>query len=102
MAGEGLVQSQRGRESVTIYKYPINVYLTYVEMPRGARMLTVQLQGGRPFIWAKVDPMSPMAKRMIVIVATGQALGRGEYVGTWQCTGGEFVWHLFDLGEFQA
>lgn len=40
-----------------IYKYPIEtVDQQQVKMPDGAQILTVQVQNGKPCLWAMVDP----------------------------------------------
>lgn len=40
-----------------IYKYSFEIIdIQTVKLPKGAIILTAQLQGGRPCIWAYVDP----------------------------------------------
>ena len=66
-----------------------------IDMPYGATVLCVQTQGGRPCIWAEVDPAQPTESRTFVIVGTGQPIpdDAGPYIGTWQS--GPFVFHVF-------
>lgn len=89
----------------TIYKYAINIGpVNLVLMPRDAKLLTVQLQNGEPFIWAEVDNVNDDVFRHIGIFGTGHALitsdvsdpSKVAYVGTFQQDG--FVWHVYDLG----
>lgn len=72
-----------------------------IEMPQGARILSFQYQNETPFIWAMIQEDLPKVKRRLGIVGTGWELGDWmitKYVGTAQH--GPFVWHLFDLGDF--
>ena len=84
-----------------IFKYPIASVddVVEVEMPFEAYILDVQMQHGRPVIWAMVDPDSGLVKRHFQVVGTGNHVNfrvRPLYVGTVQ--DGSFVWHFFDLG----
>lgn len=83
-----------------IWKYalmPDNEYS--VEMPAGAEVLCVQVQGSELCIWAKVSPSNPPERRWFGVRATGQPFTRdqGRYVGTFQLYGGGYVGHLFEL-----
>lgn len=86
-----------------IYKYgPIGTHMipTSLRMKRGAQLVRIHEQyGDYIFIWAYVDPGADEVLRNFVLVGTGQPVvwPGAEYVDTvWN---GEFVWHLFDLGE---
>lgn len=87
----------------TIYKYPVNIDDSLsVEMPQGAQLLTVQVQGGTPCVWAMVDNRQRPVRRRFAWRGTGHDCGSliGEkHVGTIQMHGGALVFHLFDLGE---
>jgi hypothetical protein len=82
----------------TIYKYPIPYGSTdtYTEMPNGARILAVQMQNGKPYVWAIVETTMEVVGRRFVLYGTGHALDDyyGTYIGTFQ--DGPFVWHLFE------
>lgn len=89
---------------MTIYKYPLPVSDSIaLPMPKGARVLTVQVQGGQPCVWAMVDVNAPTVTRTFVLRGTGHSAeglaSLAPYVGTFQLHGGAFVGHLFDLGE---
>jgi hypothetical protein len=88
-----------------IFKYEFAIEdLVDIPMPRGAVVLTVQLQRGVPCLWARVDPANPRERRRFRIFGTGHELpnepggGRwhGRYVGTFQMAGGDLVWHLYE------
>ena len=84
----------------TIFKYEITVQdLQYVEMPAGAHILCVQVQGGYPCLWAAVDTSHGRERRMIEIIGTGNPMSVHCrcYIGTFQA--GNFVWHVFERTE---
>lgn len=71
-------------------------------MPKGAEILCVQLQHGKPCIWVKVDSNAEIETRIFQIHPTGQEMGSGsfKYVGTYQVgeeIGSSFVWHVFEV-----
>lgn len=70
-----------------------------IDMPDGARILTLQLQDDEPTLWAVVDPERVAAPRSFVIVGTGHPVPEdvGDYVGSWQWPG--LVWHLFEAAR---
>ena len=89
-----------------IYKYPLDITKGEqgvgirfdVPMPKGARILTVQMQAGLPTIWADVSK-DREATRRLVIYGTGWDLPQepGVYVSSVQS--GPYVWHIYDQGE---
>ena len=85
---------------ITIHKYPVSTGLFEVEMPEGAEVLTVQMQGNSPCIWARVDSEAPVTKYHFQIVGTGQptpSIGEAAYIDTFQMLGGQLIWHLFEV-----
>ena len=67
-----------------------------VEMPVGAKPLSVQVQHGTPCLWALVDTKAPKQKRIVQIFGTGHPVANeGDYVGTFQTEGGALVFHTF-------
>jgi len=71
-----------------------------IDMPIGAEILTVQIQRGKPCIWAICNPLSENEKRTFEIYGTGNpypSKGQRSYIGTYQEAGGGLVWHLFEL-----
>lgn len=84
----------------TIYKYPlIATDLQYIDMPNGAVILTVQMQGGAMCLWAQVDLDKAEVVRVIAVYGTGNLMPAeaGQYVGSVQMP--PFVWHVYDKGE---
>lgn len=87
----------------TIWKFPFeNMGMFGLDMPKGAEILTVQVQGGIPCIWEMVDPGQEKKKRTIVIHGTGHPIQQAEekkYIGTYQEMQGELIWHVFELED---
>jgi hypothetical protein len=79
-----------------IWKYSLE---NVIEMPKGAEILTVDIQNGQMFnaqMWVKVDTENEMEKRMFEVIGTGQNFDdtNRRYIGTYQ--DGPFVWHVFE------
>ncbi len=82
----------------TIYKYSLVIIDEQeIEMPMGAGIMSVQMQDGKPCLWALVDTTNSMEKRKIMIRGTGHpAEGLGRYISTFQMCGGALVLHAFE------
>lgn len=85
----------------TIYKYELNLYyITALNLPIGAKILTVQIQFDKICIWALVDPTNKVESRLFVVVGTGQMFNEKEvkqYLGTVQQNKGQYIWHVFEI-----
>ena len=69
-------------------------------MPKGAQILTVQMQHGTPQLWALVDPNAQRVLRRILIYGTGHPVDTfNVYIATFQIMNGSLVFHVFDGGE---
>jgi len=81
----------------TIYKYPLEVIDSQeVELPVTAVVLSVQVQNGKPFLWALVDTTFDTEKRIIHIYGTGHPIEKvHRYVNTFQMMNGQLVFHVF-------
>ncbi|MBA7614272.1 hypothetical protein ES703_21535 [subsurface metagenome] len=89
---------------LTIYKYPIPIEDHFtLELPKDARILTVQIQRGTPQLWAVVDPEAEKEIRHFRLSGTGHPLGGSDflkmsnYIGTFQIENGALVFHLFEI-----
>lgn len=83
-----------------IYKYAINITDEQViELPKGAEILTAQLQDKILQMWAIVNPNAEKQKRVIEIYGTGHPFPFGmaerKYIATVQKDG--LVWHIFEF-----
>lgn len=93
-----------------ILKYPLGMNIHHnavyeVDMPRGAKILDVQLEGDMPVIWAIVNPKRETRKYVFQVFATGFEMHDYEkknfhYLATVQQKGlTTFVWHIFEVYE---
>ena len=86
---------------ITIYKYPLDIIdMQKIYMPRGAKILTVQMQGKQLCLWAEVDTKNQLDARRIAIVGTGSPapeflVGYSQYISTVQER--TFVWHVYEV-----
>ena len=83
-----------------VFKYPVpvNDYF-FLDIPRGAKILTVQVQNGEPQIWALVNPENPIKTRNFCLAGTGDSINERNliHIGTFQIR--SLVWHLFEIKE---
>jgi len=81
----------------TIYKYPFEIVDAFtLTLPVTAQILTVQLQGEVPVLWALLDNREEVSFRNFRIFGTGHTLPDRDdltYVGTIQTK--NLVWHVF-------
>ena len=83
----------------TIWKYQIvpgdEIHLS---IPEGAEILSVQMQGDGPCVWALADPEANKTDRVFEIYGTGHIVreGKKKFIGTFQMYGGSLVFHLFE------
>jgi len=93
---------------LTIFKYPIPIEDHFtLELPKDARILTVQIQRETAQLWALVDSETEKETRYFRLSGTGHPLGEDylritNYIGTFQMENGALVFHLFEVkkGEF--
>jgi hypothetical protein len=87
---------------LTIYKYTILPNDKFeIEMPEGAKILTVQIQYDRPRLWALVDPSAKLEKLTFLVRGTGhyihEKMENLKYINTFQFREGVLVFHLFQV-----
>ena len=85
-----------------IWKYELPFQRVGIDggLPRGAEILSVQMQGNSLQMWALVDPKAPTEYRAFKIFGTGWDIPnepRLHYLETVQS--GELVWHIFELKD---
>jgi hypothetical protein len=91
---------------VVIWKFSIDLQQEQgVEIPKGAQVLTAQIQRSKISLWAKVDPHAPHILMTVLVLATGQdcdekTFKEMRYLSTVQSNQGEFVWHVFIDDQF--
>lgn len=82
-----------------IWKYKIEMtgWQQYISMPKGAEVVSFQLQDGVPHIWVSVpDVYAIKEPKCFRLVPTGEDFYQvpGKFHGTIQLKG--FVWHLYE------
>lgn len=89
-----------------VYKYeiPEREHCFKLSMPANAKILTVQVQFEKPYIWALVDTEGKNRDRHFRLIGTGHnhnfeldPYKIEQYVGTYQIDGGASVFHLFEV-----
>ena len=87
---------------LTVWKYELPFPASNsvsILMPAGARILSLQLQGAKPMLWAQVDDTHLTNYRWFTCYGTGHRLlpSPGVYVGTFSRDG--FIWHVYEQRE---
>lgn len=85
-----------------VYKYPLDIHdEVVVMMPKGARVLSVQVQNGSPCLWAAVDPNElTLEERWFRIAGTGYPIQDDVvdgFIWTIQMYDGKLVFHVFEM-----
>jgi len=83
------------------YDFPI-IDKFYLELPKGAKSLTVQTQRGNPQLWCLVDDIEPPEKRAFRLAGTGHPIiesftSKLEYIGSFQMRDETLIFHLFEV-----
>jgi hypothetical protein len=83
----------------TIWKFPLQVTDSQdINVPIGAKILSLQMQAGVPCIWALVDPKAGTYPMTIVMYGTGHEIhdmNSLHYLGSFQLYAGALVFHAF-------
>lgn len=82
----------------TIWKYPFSTQgeLT-IDMPEGAKVLSLQVQNGAPCLWALVRPEKKVRTRYFRVFGTGHPIELKTsfvFIGTYQLDW--LVFHVFE------
>lgn len=86
-----------------IYKYQLAYGKNSVGMPKGAEILTAQLQDDKIMLWALCDhDVQTMEERVFEVLFTGQPFNessvlRRKYISTVMTTSGAIVYHIFAM-----
>ena len=82
----------------TVYKYPVIMDDEWeMSMPRGAKILSLDVQGGKPYMWAAVETTRMSDGRFFITRGTGHKLsGTLEFIGMFQLDKLGLVFHVFE------
>ncbi len=89
-------------QSIFKYVLPTGPYETEIPMPSGAKILSAHNQRNQPCIWALVETLNPVSNRAIRAEHTGECRflpPEAVFIGTVLLDDGDYVLHVFDLGE---
>ena len=82
-----------------VWKFPLEItrHVQSVQMPGGSQVLTVQMQGDVPTLWALTFEGAPNIERRFRVAGTGWDLPAEQlrFIATIQ--DGGFVWHFFEV-----
>lgn len=85
-----------------IYKYHIrNVKEQILMLPIGAKIIHVHHQFKDGMIWAQINPKAKLEERKFELVGTGHDFDpkNKTYLGTIHLDAGNYVFHLYDVGN---
>jgi len=94
---QGSPAAARPPEWGVVWKFSLYPFTT-LDMPKGARILSIQVQHGQAQMWVFCDPSKPTETRTFEVHPTGVTFcSEGlEYLGTFQMAGGDLVFHAFE------
>ena len=82
-----------------IFKFSLEVTdEQWIPLQKGADLLCVQAQNGKPVLYATIDDEESQIERVQILThGTGHLTSGniGQYLGTYQLRDGEFVGHCF-------
>lgn len=82
-----------------IYKYPLSseIYKQIIELPEGAKALSVAEQNGVLCIWFNIDKTHVVVDRAVIVANTGEMAPAVlfKFVGTVLMDQGRHVVHVF-------
>jgi hypothetical protein len=83
-----------------IWKWTLDlVDVQTIEVPAGAKLLSVQVQQDKIQLWALCDENAPKEPRRIALYGTGNPMpdNPSEYIATFQMYNGHLVLHAFEI-----
>ena len=83
----------------TIHKYRVTATDNQeIKLPKGAKILTVQVQHNESFMWIEIDPENDTESKYFEVFGTGHSMPEGKriYIGTFQLHNGALVFHLYE------
>ena len=82
----------------TVYKYPVMLEDEWqMSMPRGAKILSLDVQNGKPYMWAAIETTRMSERRYFITRGTGHELTRTlEFIGMFQLENMGLVFHVFE------
>lgn len=84
-----------------IWKFELSTHDKEIQMPFGAKILSVQMQGENICIWALVVPTNSTQPRYFEVYVTGHNIHcdigiEREYLGTIKLDNDNLIFHIFE------
>lgn len=82
-----------------IWKFAVDADDFKLNLPKGAKPLSVQLQIDEPQMWVLVNPGADREVRSFVTIGTGHPIEPGaalQFIDTFQMANGLLVFHVFE------
>lgn len=91
------MENDRPSPGKTVWKYVIT-QISSIQMPKGAKVLTVREQANEICLWALVDPLIERETRHFYVFGTGHKIPDENlsYLGSAVLDHGAFVFHVFE------
>lgn len=88
-----------------IFKYEFKLtYYQHIDMPEGAKVLKVDKQDQKYYIWALIDTDAKLERKLINVIGTGNpteiyndSIQLFKHLGTFFDK--PFVWHVFEVDK---
>ena len=85
----------------TIWRYDVNLGINRIDMPVGAKVLSLQAKANQGTMRALVNAQAPRETRMFLVIPTGGFVPEGAtFLGTYQMIADDgfiFVAHVFEF-----
>lgn len=92
------VRSFKLNQMITIWKFRLLLEETEITVPKGAKILTLQMQLGTPCIWLTVDTKQEKEVRKFITFGTGhsiETLDNLQFIGSYQVSE-VLIFHVFE------
>lgn len=78
-----------------VWKFPLGMGPNKIDMPIGAKVVDVAMQGGFPHLWVEVQDPEKVERRLFEVFGTGHPIpDEYDHVGTFHDP--PFVWHVYE------
>lgn len=84
--------------SRVIWKFHLASMVNVFALPRGAKVLTAQIQAGLKQLWVEVDPGEETEDRTFLVIGTGLEFDAAGLIYVATVQQGPFVWHVYEKG----
>ncbi len=92
----------------TVYKYEIHyeeANIATFDIPQGAKLLSLQVQAGKPVLYFEVESRNPTRRQDFLLVETGATIPPGvrlKYIGTVVLRDDSYVIHVYWYAKLGA